>query len=574
MRGAFRVSRWKRNNFSTGTSISTDVSNTQGLGVGRRGGTAGTLEHPVPVGRAADRELGAAGLPIGGEACKGSHVRLTPKVGLAAAAVAAAAALVAVVAISAGGGDDKPAPADANAAPAVAQPASQTTKALSPAAKRGKRLFKSAGCGGCHTLAAAGSIGTAGPDLDLRQATRDRVLRQVRRGGPGMPSFRGRLKDKQIADVAAFVVASTAGGAAGKPILQPFVPDATKLEDCTTDQACLQRAFGNLAYKDGPKPALALFAEKMASDPAVESGCHRIAHMIGAGALAGLGNKPGVAIAQGQATCWSGYYHGVLERSFAGVTNARLGAVTRGLCTGAEVRATTFIYYQCVHGLGHGLMIHTGYDLPVSLKTCDKLATDWDRSSCTGGVFMENISSSYGVKSKWLKDADLLFPCDVVAERHKLYCYLMVTSRILEATGFDWTRAVSECRRAEKGWIDECFQSYGRDASGNTRQDPAGIVGHCAEAGNMEGECIYGAARDVTSNDAEGTRAAVMCERASPPHRPRCYEGIGTIIGSLHSTAAARQEACKALSAQYLADCARGAGAPIAPPPDSAKPGA
>jgi mono/diheme cytochrome c family protein len=499
-------------------------------------------------------------------------VRLTPKLGLAAASVAALAALVAVVGITTSGDDPTPSASVPSPPPAVAQPASQTQAALSPTARRGKKIFTSAGCGGCHTLAAAGTTGTAGPDLDLRQPTKDRIVRQVRRGGPGMPSFRGRLKDKQIADVAAFVAASTGVAGGNKPILQPFVPDGTRIEDCTTDQACFQRAFGNLAYNDGPKPTLELFAQKMATDKTVEAGCHRIAHMIGAGALAGLDNKPGIAIAQGQATCWSGYYHGVLERSYAGVTNARLGSVTRGLCVGKEVQATTFIYYQCVHGLGHGLMIHTGYDLPMSLKTCDKLNTDWDRSSCTGGVFMENISSSYGVKSKWLKDADLLFPCNAVAERHKLYCYLMVTSRILEATGFHWNRAASECRRAEKNWIATCFQSFGRDASGNTRQDPAGIVGHCATTGDMEGECIYGAARDVTSNDAGGTRAAVMCERASVTHRPRCYEGIGTIIGSLHSTAEGRQAACKELSSQYLADCARGSGAPIAPPPDSAKP--
>jgi mono/diheme cytochrome c family protein len=497
-------------------------------------------------------------------------VRVSPKIGLAVASVAAFAALIGVVAVTSGS-DSSPSASTAAPAPQVtAQPVAQTTAkaALSPAARRGKKVFTTSGCGGCHTLAAAATTGTAGPDLDLRQPTKDRVIRQVRRGGPGMPAF--RLKQKQLTDLATFVVAATGAGSGSKPILQPFVPDGTKLEDCTTDQACLQKAFGNVAYNEGPEPALALFAQKMASDPAVESGCHRIAHAIGAGALARDQNNPGIAIAKGAATCWSGYYHGVLERSYAGVTNARLGAVTRGLCVGKEVQATTFIYYQCVHGLGHGLMIHTGYDLPLALRTCDKLKTDWDRSSCTGGVFMENISSSYGVKSKWLRDSDLLFPCNAVAERHKLYCYLMVTSRILEATGFDWNKAVSECRRAEKNWVATCFQSFGRDASGNTRQDPDGIVGHCATTGDMEGECIYGAARDVTSNDAGGTRAAVMCEKASPTYRARCYEGIGTIIGSLHVTAGERQAACKALSEQYLSQCANGAAAPL--PQESVKP--
>jgi len=33
-------------------------------------------------------------------------------------------------------------------------------------AQQGKQLFDSLGCGGCHTLAAADSSGTIGPDLD------------------------------------------------------------------------------------------------------------------------------------------------------------------------------------------------------------------------------------------------------------------------------------------------------------------------------------------------------------------------------------------------------------------------
>src|SRR5262249_54931134 len=161
--------------------------------------------------------------------------------------------------------------------------------------------------------------------------------------------------------------------------------------------------------------------------------------------------------------------------------------------------------YQCVHGLGHGLMIHTGYDLPLSLATCDKLQTPWDQSSCTGGVFMENISSSYGIKSPWLRDNDPLYPCNAVAEKHNLHSYLMVTSRILEKTNYNWDTAAADCRRAEKNWIATCFQSFGRDASGNSRQDPVRISELCAKAGSMATECIYGAARDVTSNDAGGT---------------------------------------------------------------------
>ena len=129
------------------------------------------------------------------------------------------------------------------------------------------------------------------------------------------------------------------------------------------------------------------------------------------------------------------------------------------------MRTTDFIAYQCVHGLGHGLMIYTDYELPLSLETCDALETSWDQTSCTGGVFMENLQTSYNTRSPWLRDDDPLYPCPTVAERHKLYCYLMVTSRILEVVGGDWQQTVDWCRKAEPAWIATCFQSLGRDAS-------------------------------------------------------------------------------------------------------------
>ena len=41
-------------------------------------------------------------------------------------------------------------------------------------------------------------------------------------------------------------------------------------------------------------------------------------------------------------------------------------------------------------------MISTGYDLPFALRVCDKLQTGWDQTSCTGGVYMENVNAANG----------------------------------------------------------------------------------------------------------------------------------------------------------------------------------
>lgn len=73
----------------------------------------------------------------------------------------------------------------------------------------GEKVFASAQCGGCHTLAAAGSNGTVGPNLDQRKPARALVVTRVTNGRLAMPSFKGRLTPQQIQDVADYVVAST-----------------------------------------------------------------------------------------------------------------------------------------------------------------------------------------------------------------------------------------------------------------------------------------------------------------------------------------------------------------------------
>ena len=79
--------------------------------------------------------------------------------------------------------------------------------------KKGSAVYKSAGCGNCHTLQAAHSTGTIGPNLDSVKPDYRTATAQVTNGGGAMPAFKSTLSTQQIADVAAYVVASTGGTA-------------------------------------------------------------------------------------------------------------------------------------------------------------------------------------------------------------------------------------------------------------------------------------------------------------------------------------------------------------------------
>ena len=94
-----------------------------------------------------------------------------------------------------GTGDEQ----ETEAAPATRRAIQQRARRSSPA-----------GCGGCHTLEAAGSTGHVGPNLDEAQPARARGRARHERHGRDAV-LHGSLNEQQIHDVAAYVVESTQG---------------------------------------------------------------------------------------------------------------------------------------------------------------------------------------------------------------------------------------------------------------------------------------------------------------------------------------------------------------------------
>lgn len=109
--------------------------------------------------------------------------------------IAVVLALLVVAAAGCGGDDD-----DSGGAATTAATTAETTEGGGD----GAAVFAS-NCGTCHTLAAAGSDGTTGPNLDDLMPDKETVEAQVRSGGGGMPAFEGQLSDAEIEAVATYV---------------------------------------------------------------------------------------------------------------------------------------------------------------------------------------------------------------------------------------------------------------------------------------------------------------------------------------------------------------------------------
>ena len=142
-------------------------------------------------------------------------------------------------------------------------------------------------------------------------------------------------------------------------------------------------------------------------------------------------------------------------------------------------------YTMCFHGLGHGVLAHTEYDLEKAVKLCKKTGTkeygDQEYIECAGGAVMEMMSGvndreQWEIQSKkYFDDDDPFAPCstDVIPKEVEAICYTYLTPHLFEFVGAnlnqptekDYENAFKLCNRVPKD--DEnrniCFASFGKE---------------------------------------------------------------------------------------------------------------
>ncbi len=108
-----------------------------------------------------------------------------------------------------GGGEEAaPLPETVEGTVPAATTSEAPTSSVEGDAAAGESVYGSAGCGGCHTLEAAGSSGTVGSNLDDSKPDFALAVDRVTNGRGAMPAF-GQLSEQDIADVSQYVVEST-----------------------------------------------------------------------------------------------------------------------------------------------------------------------------------------------------------------------------------------------------------------------------------------------------------------------------------------------------------------------------
>lgn len=288
---------------------------------------------------------------------------------------------------------------------------------------------------------------------------------------------------------------------------------------CTGDNAsnfsCWQAYYGAVVAGQSPEAAFAIFKQDYQTNPYIKSNCHQIGHVIGRAAAKKYDTLK-ETYAHGDNFCWSGYYHGAIETVAQQIGPDKILSQINVVC--ADFNKTeqySFEHYNCVHGMGHGLMAVQNDQLFTALKSCDSFEGSWQQSSCYGGVFMENVMNEInpGETSAYLKADDPLYPCTAVDNRYKEQCYLMQTSHALVVLGGDYSKVFTVCADVAAPYDTTCFQSLGRDISGQSSSDVAQTLANCQLGPTKQAQenCFTGAVKDFLSYYHDDKQGLALC---------------------------------------------------------------
>lgn len=317
-------------------------------------------------------------------------------------------------------------------------------------------------------------------------------------------------------------------------------------------------ALYSYVKKFGPQKAMA----QLNSLSGKFGSCHNIAHKAGRFAYEIYKEE---SFKECSAECHSGCYHGATEAYFKENGTTNLSENLRTLCS-TDLNA--FFSHQCLHGIGHGLMAWTNYELPEALTSCELLNPGQEQYSCWTGVFMENIVGGLeseasaedkedlaGHFTKYLSE-DPHYPCNAVEDKYKSSCYLLQTSRMLQLYS-DFSKVSNACENAPDGYERICFESMGRDIGGNFN-NPEAEIQACQNAprGNYRTGCLVGAVQDSFWDEGGQNIAIKFCTLLNDSEeKTACYNTIINRAPQVISYKPSLEAFCNKLETSFRSSC-------------------
>lgn len=344
---------------------------------------------------------------------------------------------------------------------------------------------------------------------------------------------------------------------------------------CLKNILCYKENLSEIVEEQGTERALRVIEQIVEKDRVALREAHNLTHHVGRIAYRHLKNVTTV-MSQCTAAHQSGCYHGALEAYFSSEPHVKPDDVVAICSPKLEKEKGQFAYFNCFHGLGHGLTMYVNHDMKKALSLCDTLNTQWDRESCYGGVFMETVVTGTRDshhhhrekqdhhQAKLIDPENPLYPCSAIEKKYWRECYMMQTGIILHLTHDDFAKAFRICDGAPHSMRPICYQSMGRDISGHTLRDIKKSISLCGlGTDTYQGRCFVGVVKNFINVKGRASDDAFeFCRQTPTRHKKECHFAIGEELVVLHPQSQQRTHACARSEATYIQNCRRGARLP------------
>ena len=332
---------------------------------------------------------------------------------------------------------------------------------------------------------------------------------------------------------------------------QPYAPQIVDV--CKDDIHCSVNAMRTLAKLENEEKVLDIFSN-LVTTFASKYPCHEIAHHLGMWLNAYLGDAQ-KALELAKQQCGGSIFHGVVQNylQIQKFNNVPINDIDiQEICLKFKDETSFINRWQCLHGLGHGLVDIYDYDIQSAVNRCEEFEPGLEQISCSKGVFMQNVvhwSDTRGEKGDF-DENDLLYPCNVSPIKYAPPCYhYQISYMAHKASGskvqipdaFDLCDEISP-----EEMIKYCYYGMGRQMHDRIYLDWDRALFLCQQGDrkDLHSYCIEGMLMTLVNGNTNPSLGVSFCKSLPIEYKQTCYNGLGKWITMLSSDYDERQNLC------------------------------
>jgi len=237
----------------------------------------------------------------------------------------------------------------------------------------------------------------------------------------------------------------------------------SKLVDCRNDTYCIVQTMWNLAKSENQQTVLNTFSE--ITNAFKQSGviCHNQGHALGKFLYSYTDNLSQALLVANRA-CGGSIYHTIMQQYFGTKLLSDNGIPSFIVASKACDELTDVSYSQirseCIHGVGHGLVIAYNFDGLTAMKKCEEFDDGFAQRSCLEGASMENAQKLKRMEEGNLVNDDVFFPCSMLNQRYEGACYHFHSIYILKIVNGSAEDAFKQCDKLQNH-VKDCYYGIG-----------------------------------------------------------------------------------------------------------------